>query len=70
MSVNDKTNSLLDAALSAEPLRPEPSMDSDTQAVIGDLLRGMYADLLKKPVPDRFLEILQRMDDGSSEDQS
>jgi hypothetical protein len=30
----------------------------------------MYGDLLKRPVPDRFLDILKRLDETPQEDRS
>lgn len=47
--------------------RQEPSLGADTHEVIGELLRRMYEDLLNRPVPGRFLEILERLDRGSSQ---
>ena len=59
------------AADGSEPAQtPEPSLDADVQQQLGALLRGMYADLLNRPVPDRFVEILQRLDRGAEDDRS
>ncbi len=49
---------------------PEPALTPEVQQQIGTLLRGMYADLLNRPVPDRFLEILQRLDQRPEDDRS
>ena len=45
----------------------EPALNLEVQRQLGVLLRGMYDDLLDRPVPERFLEIIQRLD-GSPED--
>jgi nitric oxide reductase activation protein len=45
----------------------EPALNPEIQHRLGALLRGMYEDLLDRPVPDRFLEIIRRLD-GSPED--
>lgn len=60
-----------DPAPGAEDLEPDPApgpaLSTEVQQQLGTLLQGMYADLLGRPVPDRFLEILQRLD-GRPED--
>ncbi|GGK50324.1 NepR family anti-sigma factor [Salinarimonas ramus] len=45
----------------------DPRLDRATQARIGDQLRAMYSELLDQPVPDRFVELLAKMDDESRE---
>ncbi len=49
---------------------PEPALTTEVQQQLGTLLRGMYADLLNRPVPDHFLEILQRLDQRPEDDRS
>ncbi|KAA2237222.1 NepR family anti-sigma factor [Salinarimonas soli] len=39
-----------------------PKLDRPTQGRIGDQLRAMYDDLLNQPVPDRFADLLSRLD--------
>jgi hypothetical protein len=55
-------------ALSAPPPL-EPTLDRDIQNRIGDNLRIMYDDLLQKPIPERFYDLLNKLDgidgDGS-----
>ena len=47
----------------------EPSIDRTSQNRIGDHLRAMYDGLMQQPVPDRFAELLDRLeartDDGN-----
>jgi hypothetical protein len=39
-----------------------PKLDRQVQARIGEQLRSMYDDLLRQPVPDRFSELLNKLD--------
>lgn len=39
------------------------SVQMQVQDHIGRQLRAVYDDLLSQPVPDRFLELLQQLDD-------
>ena len=45
-----------------DELSPEPSLDRAIQERIGDRLRAMYDDLVQQPVPDRFVELLSRLE--------
>lgn len=38
-------------------------MDPTIQHQIGDQLRSMYDDVLREPVPDRFLALLKRLEE-------
>jgi hypothetical protein len=40
----------------------EPGLDRAIQERIGDHLRAMYDDLVQQPVPDRFVELLNRIE--------
>ena len=40
---------------------PRQSLDPRLQSVIGDQLRLYYADLLREPVPDRFLDLMSQL---------
>ncbi len=44
---------------------PEPKLDRTTQSRLGDQLRAMYDDLVSQPVPDRFKDLLDRLEQGS-----
>jgi hypothetical protein len=46
-----------------EAMTQSPQLDRQAQARIGEQLRSMYDDLLKQPVPDRFVELLKKLDD-------
>jgi hypothetical protein len=41
-------------------------LDTDLQAQIGRQLRAIYDGVLAQPVPDRFLELLDQLDNGDS----
>ena len=45
----------------------EPSLDRQIQSRIGDQLRAMYDDLMQQPVPDRFAELLGRLENSGSD---
>jgi hypothetical protein len=42
---------------------PHGRLGRDVQAKIGNQLRALYDDIVKEGVPDRFVELLQRLDD-------
>lgn len=41
----------------------DPRLDAGIQARIGDQLRAMYSELMDQPVPDRFRDLLARLDE-------
>ena len=47
--------------------RPAPTLDPDIMEVIGRELRRTYADIIAEGVPERFAEILRRLDEPSNE---
>jgi hypothetical protein len=44
----------------------EPRIDRVTQTRLGDQLRAMYDDLVGQPVPDRFKDLLDRLEKGGT----
>ena len=40
----------------------DPKLNRLAQTRIGDQLRSMYDELLVQPVPDRFKDLLQKLD--------
>ncbi|MBG0809587.1 hypothetical protein IY145_09370 [Methylosinus sp. H3A] len=42
--------------------RPEAETANDVGEQIGEQLRGLYDDILNQPIPDRFLELLNRLE--------
>jgi len=44
-------------------------VDPKFQAEIGKQLRALYDEVVKEPIPDRFVELLDRLDSSSEEKQ-
>jgi len=44
-----------------------PALEPAVMRTIGRELRAMYADIIAEGVPERFAEILRRLDDPGSE---
>ena len=44
-----------------EAARAEAALEPDLRAHIGMQLRAAYDDILKRPVPDRFVALLDRL---------
>lgn len=42
-------------------------LDRDIQLRIGEGLRSMYADVVKQGVPDRFAELLSKLDEAGGD---
>jgi hypothetical protein len=61
-SKRNGTAKLLSEEAFPEKLSSEPSLDRITQERIGNHLRAMYDDLMQQPVPDRFVELLDRLE--------
>ncbi|MDF3060484.1 MAG: anti-sigma factor [Microvirga sp.] len=49
----------------SDQLSSEPAIDRATQERIGDHLRAMYDDLVQQSVPERFVELLNRLEKRS-----
>jgi hypothetical protein len=62
------TDKALPIAMSDEDQSiPAPALGPDVMAAIGQKLRGMYAEIIAEGVPERFAEILRRLDQPISE---
>ena len=66
-----------------KPVRPRPTMhtevptkkpggrlERDVQNKIGQQLRAMYDDVVKEGIPDRFEDLLKRLDEGKDKEPS
>jgi Anti-sigma factor NepR len=53
---------LIPESMLSDRLSSEPALDRAIQERIGDHLRAMYDDLMQQPVPDRFVELLKRLE--------
>jgi hypothetical protein len=56
------TAKLIPESSLSDRLSSEPSLDRAVQERIGDHLRAMYDELVQQPVPDRFVELLNRLE--------
>jgi hypothetical protein len=50
-----------------EKLSSDPKIDRAVQGRIGDQLRAMYDDLMHQPVPDRFMDLLSKLEKTDEE---
>ena len=42
--------------------KPQTELDSAAQALIGHHLRTLYGEIVREPVPDQFLKLLQDLE--------
>jgi hypothetical protein len=56
----------MDAATSTE--KTNPKLGRDIQAKIGQQLRALYDDVVNQGVPDRFNDLLSRLDKPGNKD--
>jgi hypothetical protein len=45
-----------------------PKVDSNIQDEIGAKLRKLYSGMVEEPVPERFFELLKRLEQGGKRD--
>ena len=53
---------------SAARLPPTRGLSEQTQLRLGNHLRAMYDSVLQQPVPDRFRDLIERLDSGKPGD--
>jgi hypothetical protein len=46
------------------PERNDPSLGRDVQTKIGQQLRAIYDDVVNQGIPDRFVDLLNKLDKG------
>lgn len=46
--------------------RGKPAMDPKVQQAIGKRLRAVYDDVINEPVPDKFMELLAKLERSTS----
>jgi hypothetical protein len=51
-----------------EKVQNEASLGRDIQSKIGEQLRAMYDDVVSQGVPDRFADLLRRLDEKGDKD--
>jgi hypothetical protein len=49
--------------------RPTPRLGHDIQAKIGRQLRAIYDDVVNQGIPERFAELLNRLDERDDKDE-
>jgi hypothetical protein len=47
---------------------PSGALDKETQTKIGQQLRAMYDDVVRQGVPDRFTELLKKLERSEDEE--
>lgn len=48
------------------PATGDPARPADVQAYIGRQLRAVYDDVVKQPIPDRFLDLMKQLEEQGS----
>ena len=48
----------------------DPTLGREVQGRIGEQLRAIYDDVIQQGVPDRFADLLKRLDDQDGTDRS
>lgn len=61
-STGKRASKLMNDSSFPDQLPSEPSLDRAIQERIGDHLRAMYDNLMQQPVPDRLVELLNRLE--------
>jgi hypothetical protein len=51
----------------SDKLTSDPKLDRGIQSRIGDQLRAMYDELMHQPVPDRFKDLLSKLEQDGRE---
>lgn len=52
------------------PVQSEATLGREIQSKIGDQLRAMYDDVVSQGVPDRFADLLKRLDEQGGGERS
>jgi hypothetical protein len=53
---------------SLRPRSRSPKVDGIVQDEIGAKLRELYSSMVEEPVPDRFIDLLKRLEEGKDQD--
>ena len=67
-TVRRKASRMNQAELSS--VQNDATLGRDIQTQIGDQLRAMYEEVVDQGVPDRFTQLLKRLDEQGGEDRS
>ena len=52
---------------SDQPCDPKTAPLPPVQDVVGERLRAVYSQILRDPIPQRFVELLDRLDRGTED---
>ena len=52
---------------SDQPLDPKTAPLPPVQDVVGERLRAVYSHIMREPIPQRFTELLERLDGGTED---
>ncbi len=52
------------------PVQNDAALSRDIQSKIGEQLRAQYHEVVNQGIPDRFADLLRRLDERDSEDRS
>ena len=61
-SVPVPVTDLAEAKSPGQPIGQASELDSAAQALIGHHLRTLYGEIVREPVPDQFLKLLQDLE--------
>ena len=61
--MNETTKQAAGHSMNADPRQAPRPPWTEIQRKIGQQLRAMYTDVVNEGVPDRFAELLQRLDE-------
>ena len=66
--MSDPGSTLHEAVNAAGRFGPGREVDTEIHSRIGSQLKALYNDVVEQPVPDRFAELLRRLEAQSSPD--
>ena len=67
-SARRRSSSMNAAELS--PVKNDATLSRDIQSKIGEQLRAQYDEVVNQGIPDRFADLLKRLDERDGEDRS
>jgi hypothetical protein len=57
-------------AAELSPVKNDATLSRDIQSKIGEQLRAQYDEVVNQGIPDRFADLLKRLDERDGEDRS
>lgn len=65
LGINEGTGLIISMDSENETEEPKPVLEAKVQAELGKKLQQVYSDVISEPVPDRFLNLLDQLDDST-----